>query len=42
MTTATYNQIKEAIGRRKTYYINDNLDVYTTHEGKHRKVFRVQ
>lgn len=42
MTTATYNQIKEAIGRRKTYYINDNLDVYTTHEGKRRKVFRVQ
>ena len=46
MTTATYNQIKEAIGRRKTYYINDNLDVYTTRGekrgGKLRKVFRVQ
>lgn len=42
MTTATYNQIREAIGRRKTYYINDNLDVYTTREGKQRKVFRVQ
>lgn len=42
MTTATYNQIKEAIGRRKTYYINDNLNVYTTHEGKQRKVFRVE
>lgn len=42
MTTATYNQIREAIGRRKTYSINDNLDVYTTREGKQRKVFRVQ
>lgn len=42
MTTATYNQIREAIGRRKTYYINDNLDVYTTREGKRGKVFRVE
>lgn len=42
MTTATYNQIAEAIGRRKTYSINDNLDVYTTRGGKQRKVFRVQ
>ena len=46
MTTATYNQIVEAIGRRKTYSINDNLDVYTTRGekrgGKRRKVFRVE
>ena len=42
MTTATYNQIVEAIGRRKTYSINDNLDVYTTRRGKKRKVFRVE
>ena len=42
MTTATYNQIVEAIGRRKTYSINDNLSVYTTCEGKRRKVFRVE
>lgn len=34
MTTATYNQIVEAIGRRKTYSINENLDVYTTREKK--------
>lgn len=37
MTTATYNQIVEAIGRRKTYSINDNLDVYTTRRGKKEK-----
>ena len=37
MTTATYNQIVEAIGRRKTYSINDNLDVYTTRRGKKRE-----
>lgn len=42
MTTATYNQIVEAIGRRKTYSINDNLNVYTTRGGKQRKVFRVE
>lgn len=46
MTTATYNQIVEAIGRRKTYSINDNLNVYTTRGekrgGKRRKVFRVE
>lgn len=46
MTTATYNQIVEAIGKRKTYSINDNLDVYTTRRGKRggkrRKVFRVE
>lgn len=37
MATATYNQIKEAIGRRKTYSINDNLDVYTTRGGEMEK-----
>lgn len=46
MTTATYNQIVEAIGRRKTYSINDNLNVYTTRGekrgGKRGKVFRVE
>lgn len=42
MTIATYDQVKEAIGRRKTYYINDNLDVYTTRGGKQGKVFRVE
>lgn len=42
MTTATYKQIVEAIGRRKTYSINDNLNVYTTRGGKRGKVFRVE
>lgn len=43
MTTATYNQIVEAIGRHKTYSINDNLNVlYTTRGGKRGKVFRVE
>ena len=43
MTTATYNQIVEAIGRHKTYSINANLNVlYTTRGGKRGKVFRVE
>lgn len=39
MTTATYNQIVEAIGKRKTYSINENFNVYTT---RGEKVFRVE
>lgn len=43
MTTATYNQIVEAIGRHKTYSINENLNVlYTTRGRKRGKVFRVE
>lgn len=42
MTTATYNQIVEAIGRHKTYSINENFNVYTTRGEKRGKVFRVE